>query len=318
MKKFAAHVAQGLTKSPKRLSSSYLYDEQGDLLFQEIMLLPEYYLSRKEAEILEQNKKKIVEIFASSTGFDLIELGAGNGEKTKILLRQLQQEHLDFRYLPVDISANVLQQLKKELQDSFPDLEIAPKQGAYDEVLHKLAKYNTRKKVILFLGSNLGNFNSEEGTSFLQKISKSLQQKDLLFLGVDQKKDPRQILAAYNDTAGVTAAFAKNLLQRINVELDADFNLDLFLHWPSYDPQSGMLTSYLVSSQAQVVQIKALGLEVRFKEWETIHTEISMKYDDETLGHMAANANLEIVDVFTDSEKYFKNYILMNPESTGL
>ena len=310
MNEFAADVKKGLTSYPKKLSSKYFYDKKGDDLFQQIMNLPEYYLTRKEFSILEKYREEIADAFASESGFDLIELGAGNGEKTKILLRQLQQKRYDFIYHPVDISQNVLEQLETSLKKEMPALDVESFQGSYEEVLQRLAKYKERKKVILFLGSNIGNLTKDEAIGFLKKISDAMERNDFLFIGIDQKKHPEKILSAYNDDSGVTADFNINLLSRINKELNADFDLHNFVHWPTYDPETGVAKSFLVSKKAQTVKINSLNLEVHFRAWETIHTEISGKYDDTSFEILANEAGLEISDSFTDEQNYFKNYIL--------
>lgn len=306
---FASDVFHGLTTFPKKISSKYFYDEKGDDLFQEIMDLPEYYLTGKEFDILKENKADIGESFTSKEGFDLIDLGAGDGKKTKILLHYFTEVGHDFNYLPVDISGNVLEQLTKSLKSEIPDLRVDPQQGTYAEVLERLSAYKKRKKVILFLGSNIGNLLQEEAVSFLRKISASMSTEDLLFIGIDQKKHPQKVLDAYNDPTGVTAAFNKNLLTRINRELEANFDPEAFLHWPVYNPESGVAKSYLLSRKEQTVRINSLNLEVVFREWETLHTEVSQKYDNHSVGWLAEEAGLTIAKSFSDQENYFKDYI---------
>ena len=306
---FAADVFHGLTANPKKISSKYFYDARGDELFQQIMNLPEYYLTGKEFEILSENKTEIAKEFASPEGFDLIELGAGDGKKTKLLLQHFEEEQLKFKYFPVDISENVLNQLSASLAEELPGLDVEPQQGTYAQVLEKLADYRDRKKVIMFLGSNVGNLREEEAVQFLKKISSSMGKEDLFFMGVDQKKHPEKILAAYNDSSGVTAGFNKNLLDRINRELNADFDPEAFIHWPIYDPETGEAKSFLVSTKEQVVEIVSLDLEVKFRAWEPIHTEISRKYDDTSIERIAAEAGLKIRSSLSDKQQYFKNYI---------
>ena len=229
---FAQEVKEGLSAFPKYLSSKYFYDEIGDALFQDIMNMPEYYLTDAEFEILSMHKEAIIRHFQYGTGpFDLFELGAGDGKKTKILLRQLLADHVDFVYRPIDISSNALEQLEHALIEELPDLHISPLQGTYFNTLEQIGEQHDRKKVILFLGSNIGNLLHQNAISFLQQLQNVMSPNDLLFMGMDQKKNPQIILDAYNDKTGITAAFNKNILQRINNELGGTFNLEDFLHW---------------------------------------------------------------------------------------
>ncbi|MDX1762309.1 MAG: L-histidine N(alpha)-methyltransferase, partial [Christiangramia sp.] len=274
---FAEDTYKGLTNYPKYLLSKYIYDRKGDKLFQQIMEMPEYYLTSCEFNILKLNAENIAEIFSSDAGFDLIELGAGDGKKTKIILQELVDKKYEFDYLPIDISQNVLEQLEASLKKEIPEVNVKIQQGTYFKTLEKLAEYNTRKKVILVLGSNIGNLSHKEAVDFLANIAKAMSSEDMLFMGFDQKKDPQKILDAYNDPAGITEAFNKNLLVRINSELDANFDLDNFRHWETYDPETGTAKSFLVSEKEQQVEIKKLGIKVNFEAWESIHTEISQK-----------------------------------------
>lgn len=311
---FEEDCFKGLTGSPKYLFSKYIYDKKGDKLFQDIMALPEYYLTRMEYNILEVHAGDLAEMMASPKGFDLIELGAGDGKKTKLLLRELTRQQLDFNYLPVDISENVLLELEASLKQELPGLNIKIQEGTYFKTLEKLADFKSRKKVIMMLGSNIGNLLHRDAVDFLTHISAAMSGEDLLLMGFDQKKHPQVILDAYNDPTGVTSAFNKNHLERINTELGGNFKTDEFLHWETYDPESGTAKSFLVSKQEQEVIIKKLGLTVHFDQWETIHTEISQKYDDAIVNWLADRAGLEITTFFTDDQQYFKNYIFRKKE----
>lgn len=307
---FKKDVFEGLTKDPKFLYSKYIYDKAGDKLFQEIMQLPEYYLTNCEFEILSTHTHAISELFRSDkNGFDLIELGAGDGKKTKLLLKHLADKHYDFVYKPIDISRHAINSLSKKLAAELPEVSVDGETGEYFEVLERLRSFNFRKKVILVLGSNIGNLLHPRAISFLSKLKDSMHSEDLLFMGFDQKKDPQTILNAYNDPTGVTAAFNKNLLVRINKELGADFNIEAFKHWETYNPETGTAKSFLYASEAQEVTIAALGLKVSFGKWETIHTEISQKYDDKMVRWLAGEAGLEIVTSFTDTQDYYKDYV---------
>ncbi|WP_026914258.1 L-histidine N(alpha)-methyltransferase [Christiangramia portivictoriae] len=306
---FAEDTYKGLTSYPKYLHSKYIYDKKGDKIFQEIMAMPEYYLTECEFDILKQNKVDIARIFSSDKDFDLIELGAGDGKKTKVLLKELVEKEYKFHYLPVDISQNVLDELEAALKDEIPEVAVKTQQGTYFDTLEKLAEYNSRKKVILVLGSNIGNLSHSEAVDFLRNIAVAMSEDDMLFMGFDQKKDPEVIMNAYNDAAGITERFNKNLLVRINQELDGEFDLEKFKHWETYDPETGTARSFLVSKEAQRVRIDKLDLEVKFDAWESIHTEISQKYDDAVVSWLADEAGLVVERDFADSENCFKNYI---------
>ncbi|HSI68688.1 MAG TPA: L-histidine N(alpha)-methyltransferase [Gillisia sp.] len=308
---FEEDCYNGLTSYPKYLLSKYIYDQNGDKLFQDIMNLPEYYLTNCEYDILKRHSAGIAEYMAGPEGFDLIELGAGDGKKTKVLLRYFAEKKVNFNYLPVDISESVLEELEASLKSELPDVSVKIQQGTYFQTLEKLANFSSRKKVIMMLGSNIGNLLHKDAINFLKNISAAMSHEDMLFMGFDQKKNPQTILDAYNDPTGVTAAFNKNQLVRINRELGGNFDTDAFLHWETYDPESGTARSFLVSKIEQTVAIEALGLEVHFDKWETIHTEISQKYDDRTVNWLAKEANLKPIEFFTDERNYYKNYIFM-------
>lgn len=309
--KFEENVWKGLTDFPKHLSSRFIYDEKGDKLFQQIMELPDYYLTRCEFNILEKHKALITDYFKADNGFDLIELGAGDGKKTKILLHYLVDHKINFDYLPIDISQHILDDLEKSLAEEIPEVNVKTLQGAYFSVLKALADYDQRKKVIMVLGSNIGNINHEKAIEFLNNIQQHMRQKDMLFMGFDQKKHPQTILDAYNDDTGVTAEFNKNILRRINSELHGNFNLDHFMHWESYNPESGTAKSFLVSKKKQKVRIEKLDLDIEFNAWETIHTEISQKYNNKVVEWLASKAGLTIQECFTDDKQYYRNYVFV-------
>ncbi|WP_136466144.1 L-histidine N(alpha)-methyltransferase [Flagellimonas onchidii] len=307
---FEQEVYEGLTAFPKYLSSKYFYDEVGDKLFQDIMAMPEYYLTDYEYHILDENKGEIAQLFRKDgEPFSLFELGAGDGKKTKILLRHFVNQQISFDYRPIDISQNALHQLETSIKKEIPEVEVNTLQGTYFETLRDIGKANGRRKVILFLGSNMGNLLHPQAIEFLKNMRDSISDDDLIFMGLDQKKNPQTVLDAYNDKTGITEAFNKNILTRINKEMGGNFDVDKFLHWEAYDPETGTAKSYLVSKEAQSVQIESLDLNVRLNAWETIHTEISQKYDDTTVEWLANQADLKIVNSFTDDKQWFKNYV---------
>jgi len=306
---FEEDVHTGLTSYPKHLSSKYFYDKKGDKLFQDIMNLPEYYLTNCEYNILATNTEEIANAFAGSNGFDLIELGAGGGKKTTLLLKYSIDNKINFEYLPADISQNALDDLQESLKKELPKLSVKPQQGTYFETLERLSDYNSRKKVILVLGSNIGNLLHKDAIVFLKQIQEAMSEDDMLFMGFDQKKNPQTILDAYNDPTGITEAFNKNVLERINNDLDGNFDLDTFFHWETYNPETGTAKSFLISKEKQTVTIKDLDLKVDFEAWESIHTEISQKYDDLIVEWLASQSDLKVTDSFTDEKDYYKNYI---------
>jgi L-histidine N-alpha-methyltransferase len=307
---FKQEVYQGLTSYPKFLSSKYIYDKAGDALFQDIMNMPEYYITNTEFSILEAYKEQLAQHFSNDEKpFHLIEMGAGDGKKTKILLHHFTDKKLDFTFCPIDISHNALDSLQANLKGEIPELATEPMQGTYFETLKKLNFATDERKVILFLGSNIGNLLHDQAIEFLSQIQKYMQPNDLLFIGFDQKKHPQILLDAYNDTTGITASFNKNLLVRINRELEADFDMDSFMHWEVYDPESGTAKSYLVAQSPQEVRIEKLNLDIAFDAWETIHTEISQKYDDKTVHWLAEKSGLKVLETFSDAKNYYKNYL---------
>lgn len=306
---FENHVKEGLTAFPKFLSSRYIYDDRGDKLFQQIMGLPEYYLTRAEYNIIDTHKQSLRAVFNTHGAFDLIELGAGDGKKTKLLLSELVAHKVDFTYKPIDISQHAIDDLTNSLVTLLPDLEVQGEQGTYFKVLERIATFNKRPKVIIVLGSNIGNLKHPEAINFLNKLREVMSSKDYLFMGFDQKKDPMTIQNAYADSQGVTQEFNRNLLHRINKEMGADFPVDRFEHWETYDPETGTAKSYLFTNTACDVELKKLDLKVSFKKWETIHCEISQKYDDDIVEWLAKESGLEIKSIFEDDQQLFKNYL---------
>lgn len=301
---FARDVQAGLSRKPKKLYSKYFYDQRGDELFQNIMRMPEYYLTGSEHSIFSARGADILEAIGREA-FELIELGAGDGYKTKVLLSCFLQQGVAFEYRPVDISQNVLNHLQNDLREEWPQLPVRPLNGDYFKVLGQLKDEESKRKVVLFLGANIGNYTRQEAQSFLSELRDQLTPGDLLLIGFDLKKDPAIILRAYNDPAGVTAAFNLNLLARINRELSADFDLDKFRHWEAYDPTTGAARSYLVSEQAQVVEIKALQQSFSFEAWEAIDVELSLKYSPREIEELATAAGFALKEHFYDERRYF-------------
>lgn len=305
---FLSDVLDGLKSSPKQLYSKYFYDKAGDRLFQQIMTMPEYYLTDCELDIFKNKTKKIADaINFLDSPFDLIELGAGDAMKSSFLLKYLTKENVDFTYMPIDISGNILSVLNEKLNNEIPKLEIVSLEGEYFDMLDKATSISKRRKVVLFLGGNIGNMDLEESYHFCREVRRKLNRGDILIGGFDLKKNPHTILNAYNDETGITSSFNLNLLVRINRELEADFDVLNFQHYQTYDPISGACKSFLVSLTQQNVHI---GKEVfNFEENELIDMEISQKFSPEDISKLARDSKFHIIDEIHDSKNWFVDSI---------
>jgi len=270
--------------------------------------MPEYYLTDSELEIFQTQKAKIYQAFsAHSSSFELVELGAGDGLKTKILLSYFLSQEAKFEYAPIDISQTAVEQLISDLKTSHPQIQTRGLIGDYFLLLEQLNNHEDQNKIILFLGSNIGNFKDNEALKFLAQIKKGMKDKDQLFIGFDLKKEPQLILDAYSDPHGYTAAFNLNLLTRINRELDANFELSGFKHFESYDTHSGAAKSFLISQKKQEVYLSQLDSKILFEKGEKIFMEISQKYDEQMISELAQKSGFEIIKNFYDSSKYYMN-----------
>jgi len=300
-----------LSSSPKRLSSKYFYDAAGDELFREIMQLPEYYLTRAEYEIFSTQSHDIISALDTSASVRLIELGAGDGLKSRLLLKALLERKVPFTYYPLDISAHTLEvlchEMTEELGDGFPVFPIADE---YISGLEKIGPAEGSRKLILFLGSTVGNFLHEEAIAFFRDVSRFMSSGDFLLVGFDLMKDPEVILRAYNDSAGVTRAFNLNLLRRINRELQADFDIEAFQHYPTYDPLTGETRSFLISRKKQDVFIGHLGRHFGFEKDEPVFMEVSRKFSAEMIRNYAEVADMQIIREFRDCRHYFTDVLM--------
>lgn len=303
---FAEDVLAGLSTTPKSLSSKYFYDDEGSRLFQEIMKLPEYYLTGCEHEIFSTQADAIYRSFANGGGgFDLIELGAGDGTKTAVLIDHFLRQTDDISYSPIDISQEALDALTTKFKAEFPALKMSARNGDYFKILESLKAENGRRKVLLFLGSNIGNFSRDQAVGFFRSLRGVMSPGDLLFIGFDLQKDPHVIVPAYDDAAGVTAAFNLNLLKRINRELGGNFDVDKFTHYANYRPVEGSARSFLISREQQSVHIAALNKTFEFDQWEAVFMEISQKYSRRMIAEMAAESGFEIKENFFDGKRYY-------------
>ena len=306
---FAEDVRRGLTAEPKRFLPKYFYDELGSLLFEAICLLPEYYLTRAENEILTRFADEIV---GSVGGHKtLIEMGSGSASKTRLIIEAALREQGDLLFMPVDISASALESSSRILLQSYPRLRIEAYAADYFAALSELGKKQRGRTLALFLGSNISNFDQEDALAFLRSLRTVLSPGDALLLGADLKKDRKILEAAYDDSLGVTSAFNLNVLARINRELDGDFDLRAFKHAATYNEALGRVEIYIESRRAQTAIIGKLDLRVSFDSGEQIHTENSYKYDLSDIDRLATSTGFKRAHTWLDSEKRFSSNLLL-------
>lgn len=300
---FAADVAQGLTAKDKRLSPYWLYDEIGSRIFEEICELEEYYPTRCEAEILADRSARIVELVGKDV--TCIELGSGSAVKTRLLIDAFFDVVRELTYVPVDISPSAIQASTRELLARHPGLGVIAIAAEYRRGFEWMEEEAARKKLVLWLGSSIGNLDRGAAAEFLAEVRRHLTPHDHLLLGVDLRKDKAVLEAAYDDAAGVTARFSLNLLTRINRELGGNFDLDAFRHVARYDAEEGNVRIHLESLREQTVEIADLGLRVSFAAGEPIHTEDAHKYSPEEIDELAGESGFALVERWTDGQGRF-------------
>ncbi len=339
---FARDVAICLTSEYKRLNPKYLYDHVGSQLFEQICLQPEYYLTRTEASLLERYASTIISLVGRD--IKIIELGSGSSLKTAILLRHLSSQKRKILYFPIDISSSILTASTKRLKSQFPHADIIEIRSDYDtgidlaaakcmaiggdkqeededEKKNKKTKNNTKKsydaacsqysKLVLFLGSSIGNFEPAAARSFLRSIRQKLQTNDFLLVGFDLQKDESVLNTAYNDKAGITAKFNLNLLARINRELGGNFELEKFNHYAFYNRDQYRIEMHLVSNTDQQVYIDTLGRSFPLEKGDSIHTENSYKYSLDQISTLVKDSGFEIKKDFTDEKRWFNVALLL-------
>lgn len=308
MDNFLKDVLKGLQSSPRYLDSKYFYDKKGDELFQKIMASDEYYLTNCEMEIFTKQTAAIADAVVNGQQLDVIEFGAGDATKSSHLLKELLERKAIDTYFPIDISDNIIKLLKKTLPPVLPGLHIHGLNGEYFSMLSNANEISNNKKLVLFLGANIGNFKFNEMPQFCSRLRKELSEGDLVLIGFDLKKHPRKIRNAYDDAQGFTRQFNLNLLTRINRELNANFDINNFDHYASYDPDNGACKSYLVSLVKQDVYIGESNL-IRFEKDETLFMEISQKYSIEEINQAAFESGFTPVAHFFDSNRYFTDVV---------
>lgn len=294
---FAHEVLEGLRSSPRTLPCKYFYDERGSDLFDRICELPEYYPTRTELEIMQSRAQHI----AAALGPEctIVEFGSGTGLKTRLLLELLENP---IAYAPVEICAEVLDASTAALRDRFPELQVVPSHADYTRTV-SLDLPAGGRRVVFFPGSTIGNFTPAQARAFLGRIVRLVGSRGGLLIGVDLKKDPAVLHAAYNDAEGVTARFNLNLLHRINRELEADVDVDAFRHYAFYNPSEGRVEMHLVCLRGHTATIA--GEAVEFRGGEAIHTESSYKYSLTEFAELAGGAGLELRQAWLDDDQLF-------------
>ncbi len=295
-----ADVRRGLFRTPRELPSKYFYDERGSRLFEEITQLPEYYPTRAEREILLERASEIV---AHSGARTLVELGAGSAAKTRILLDALTQRERDATYVPLDVSGDYLGETARGLSREYPQLRVVPVVADVEADV-SLPGTLPRPLLFAFLGSTIGNFHAGDAVALLRRVRARMRPEDRFLLGTDLRKSPEVLRAAYNDAAGVTAEFNRNLLRVLNAELGADFVSEHFAHRAFYDERTCRIEMHLVAIGEQVVHIPGLPT-IALRDGESIRTEVSYKYDRPAVEEMARAAGLHIAEWYVDDGSRF-------------
>jgi len=302
---FAKDIKRGLSSDPKYLFPKYLYDELGSRLFEAICEVDEYYLTRAEDEILTTRAEEIV---ASIPECDrLIELGSGSAEKTRKIIEALIRQRGELLFVPVDISASALAESSHSLLDSYPELRIDAYAADYFQALDALQLSDEKPVLVLFLGSNIGNFEPAEALNFMQSIRRVLRPGDALLLGADLKKDRAVLEAAYDDSLGVTRSFIVNELERINRELGANFDLWAFGLRSVYNEALGRVEVNLESLRPQAVEVRSLELTLDFKAGERIHVENAYKFDLDDLRRLGNQSGFALERTWLDRKERFSS-----------
>jgi len=298
----ALEVREGLSATPKHLPAKLFYDEIGSELFEQITELPEYYLTRTERSILERFAGEILQ--QAGPSLTLVELGAGTASKTCVLIEELLQRQSRALFYPIDVSPSALDEAMRQLGRQFPGLRVSPIVADYTGGVPALSRISGRK-LVLYIGSSIGNFEPPDAVRILRRIRQALRPGDALLVGIDFAKSPKILLPAYDDAQGITAEFNKNILARLNRELDADFDLNLFRHIALWNRRQSRMEIYLESVAAQSVFIPALDMDLTFEPEERIHTENSYKYTDEMVEAILRQSGFTPEQTWCDRKKWF-------------
>ena len=302
---FSEDVDKGLSLKNKAISSKYFYDDIGSKIFQRITKHPDYYLTKNEIEILNKVKLKLPNILKLRE-IDIIELGPGDGSKSKIIIEGFKKKNYIVNYYPIDISKKALKLIEKNIKENNR-LNINGIVSEYIEGLNYVKNISKNKQLILFLGSNIGNFEKPQSVEFMKNINKNIKKDSYMFIGFDLKKDPRKLNKAYNDSSNLTKKFNLNLLTRINNDMQANFNLNKFVHYGTYNPLLGAMESFLISNVKQKVNIKKIKKIYSFEAFETIHLEYSFKYSIEDIEDLAKKSKFTIQKYYRNKDRGFTN-----------
>ena len=301
-KTFAQELSYGFSQKQKSINPKFFYDEKGSCLFKKICTLPEYYISRTEVALLRQLEEKLPNHLNGN--FRLVELGSGSSTKTRTLIDILEKSQKHIEYFPIDIS-DILRDSCKELHNDYKNLCITGIIDDYEPALELVKNYDNKNNLIVFLGCSFGNYEPKAGLRFLQKINSLMKNNDLFLLGLDLTKDEAVLEKAYNDSQGITAQFNLNVLSRINSELDANFDINKFVHHAVYNKNQNRIEMYLRSLEKQIVNIPKADLVLEIKKDELIHTENSFKFTISQIKEMSALSNFQIQDIWCDEKRYF-------------
>jgi dimethylhistidine N-methyltransferase len=302
----AADVLDGLTATPKWLPPRLFYDARGSELFEEITRLPEYYLTRAERQIFEAYADDIA--VHAGPNVSVCELGAGTATKTQVLLRALTRRQSRITYIPVDVSHSALMLCANDLAEKLPQVKVEPIVADYTEGVARL-KSQRGRKLVLYIGSSIGNFELDEATAILRRVREGLRPGDGLLLGVDLAKSPEVLLPAYDDAQGVTAEFNKNILRRLNYELGADFDLEQFRHKAVWNASRSRIEMHLESTCDQRVTFTTMGMSIGFTKGEIIHTENSYKFTPQMITELFARSGFALAHTWTDSKGLFAEHL---------
>lgn len=305
----ASAAAEGLLSRPKWLPSWLFYDAAGSHLFEQITHTPEYYVTRTERSILAVHSEEIIALAAGSDALRVVELGAGSGSKTRLLLRAAVDRQDTVIYEPVDVSRSALEMAQQSIEQEISGVLVWPRVANYMEDFSLGPSFYGERRLVLYIGSSIGNFEPSEALQILKNVRSALKPGDSMLLGVDLVKDVATLLTAYDDRAGVTAAFNRNILARLNRELGANFDVEAFAHRALWNERLARMEMHLVSRGTQRVRIPALDLTVGFAAGESIHTENSYKYKPGQAASLLRDAGFSVANEWTDARNWFAEYL---------